>query len=96
MKMLIAIYSQEADEYIVAAFKESGMHGYTKMEEVYGEGQETEPKLGTHIWPGKNNLLFLAIEDARVAQVKELLRQLKTKHSRAGIKAFLLPLEEAI
>jgi hypothetical protein len=27
------------------------------MVEARGEGTETEPKLGTHCWPGKNNIL---------------------------------------
>ncbi len=96
MKMLCVIYSREADEQIVSAFKRSGIRGYTKMQEVYGEGQETEPKLGTHIWPGINNVLLVAIEDDEAQQTLELIRELKKEHPRAGLKGYLFPLEDCV
>ena len=96
MKMLFVVYSREADEDVVSAFKRSGMRGYTKMQEVYGEGQETEPKLGTHIWPGMNNVLFVVIEDDDVKWTLDLIRQMKKDHPRAGLKGFLLPLEDCV
>jgi nitrogen regulatory protein PII len=96
MKMLFVIYSQETDEDVVAALKRSGIRGYTKMQEVRGEGQETEPKLGTHIWPGMNNVLFVSIEDAEVKKTMDLIRQLKKEYPRAGLKGFLLPLEDCV
>ena len=96
MKMLFVIYSREADEDVVLAFKQSGMRGYTKMQEVYGEGKETEPKLGTHIWPGMNNVLFVVIEDDDVKGSMDLIRQMKKDHPRAGLMGFFLPLEDCV
>ena len=96
MKMFLIIYSREADEDIVNTFKNAGIPGYTKMEEVRGEGKETEPKLGTHIWPGMNNVLFVVVENDEVPPAKDLIKQLKERHPRAGIKSFLLPLEDCI
>ena len=61
MKMFVIIYSDAADEDVIAALKEAGVHGYTKTVEVRGEGTDTEPKLGTHCWPGKNNMLMMAV-----------------------------------
>ena len=96
MKMFLIVYSREADEDILAAFKSSGITGYTKMQEVCGEGKETEPKLGTHIWPGMNNVLFLVMEDGAVPPARNLLKKLKLEHPRAGIKAFLIPLDDCV
>ncbi|MBI4632339.1 MAG: hypothetical protein HY742_00385 [Deltaproteobacteria bacterium] len=96
MKMLFIIYSLEIDEAIVTAFKRSGMGGYTKVKEVCGEGRETEPKLGSHIWPGKNNALFVVVEDNETQKAKELVRQLKKEHPRSGLRAFQLPLEDCV
>ena len=59
MKMFLIIYCEAADEDVIAALKEAGIHGYTKMVEARGEGTETEPKLGTHCWPGKNNVMLM-------------------------------------
>ena len=66
MKMFLIIYCEAADEEVVGALKEAGIHGYTKMVEARGEGTETEPKLGTHCWPGKNNILLMAVADEEV------------------------------
>ena len=94
MKMYLLIYGSEADEEIVAALKHVGIRAYTKMVEVRGEGTETEPKLGTRVWPGKNNVLFMALPDEEIVHIDDLLRRLKVEHPRAGIRGFVLPLEE--
>ncbi|MCE5266144.1 MAG: hypothetical protein LLG97_21750 [Deltaproteobacteria bacterium] len=96
MKMFVIIYCEAADEDLVAALKEAGIHGYTKMVEARGEGTETEPKLGTHCWPGKNNIMMMAVADEEVARINERIRSLKVEHPRAGIRSFLLPMEENI
>ena len=96
MKMLFIVYSRESDDAIITALKRSGMQGYTKVKDVYGEGGETEPKLGSHIWPGINNALFVVVEDEGVKKGLDLVRQLKKDHPRTGLKAFVLPLEESV
>jgi hypothetical protein len=94
MKMFMIIYCEAADEDVIAALKEAGVHGYTKMVEARGEGTETEPKLGTHCWPGKNNILFMALPDHETPTISERIRKLKREHPRAGIRSFVLPMEE--
>ena len=96
MKMFLVIYSREADEVVLNAFKEAGIPGYTKMEDVCGMGTVTEPKLGTHIWPGMNNILFVALEDHKTPKVKDLLIKLKQENPRAGIRGLLLPVEDCV
>jgi len=96
MKMFLVVYSQAVDDDIVAKFKQAGIRYYTKMEEVRGEGTETEPKLGTHTWPGANNLLLIVVGDEEVNRASDLIRRLKKDHPRAGVKGFILPIEESI
>ena len=66
------------------------------MKDVSGEGTETEPKLGTHCWPGENNVLYIAVEDDEVQRVCEVIRALRKSHPRAGVKGFILPMVEII
>jgi hypothetical protein len=87
MKMFLIIYGEAADEYVISALKEAGIRAYTKMVEARGEGTETEPKLGTHFWPGKNNVLM-------IHRICERIREIKQDHPRAGLRSFLLPMEE--
>lgn len=94
MKMFFVIYAEESDEDIVAAFKNSGFKAYTKMSGLMGEGEETEPKLGTHYWPGNNNALLMAVSNEKIKPLCDLVRKLKVEHPRAGLRAFTFPLEE--
>jgi hypothetical protein len=94
MKMFLIIYCEAADEDVIAALKEVGVRGYTKMVEAQGEGTETEPKLGTHCWPGKNNVLLMAVGDEAIARLDAKLREFKRENPRAGVRSFLLPMEE--
>ncbi|MDA8125857.1 MAG: hypothetical protein M0009_11805 [Deltaproteobacteria bacterium] len=94
MKMFLIIYCEAADEAVIAAIKEIGVHGYTKMVEARGEGTETEPKLGTHCWPGKNNILMMAVPDGEVPRIRERVRLLREEHPRAGVRSFLMPMDE--
>ncbi len=96
MKMVLIAYCEAADYEIVRAIKETGIRGYTKFEEALGEGTETQPRLGTHCWPGKNNVLAIAAEEGEVTSILQRVRGLKEEYPRAGIRAFVLPLEQMV
>lgn len=94
MKMFFVIYEEASDEDIINAFKKEGFKAYTKMSGLMGEGEESEPKLGTHYWPGNNNALLLAVHNEKIMPLCELVKKLKVEHPRAGLRAFTFPLEE--
>jgi len=96
MKMLVVVYSDSVDEAALSAFKKAEIKGYTKWKEAYGEGTETEPKLGTHCWPGKNNVLAVVVEDERIPAIREVIEKLKLEHPKGGIKTFILQVEDTI
>ncbi|MFH1080142.1 MAG: PG0541 family transporter-associated protein [Pseudomonadota bacterium] len=96
MKMFMIVYSQAADYDVITQFKKAGIKHYTKMEQAHGEGDDTEPKLGTHTWPGKNNVLFVAVPTEEIGTVRDVVKHLKENHPRTGVKAFMLPMEESV
>lgn len=96
MKMFLVIYAEASDESIISAFKSAGFKSYTKIQGATGEGEESEPKLGTHCWPGKNNTLYVAIHDEDSQRILDLIRELKVEHPRACLRAFTFPIEECI
>jgi hypothetical protein len=96
MKMLIVVYNDTIDETIITAFKEAQVKGYTKWKETLGEGDETEPKLGTHYWPGRNNVLAVVLDDEKVPVIIDIIKELKMKYLKSGIKTFILQVEEII
>lgn len=96
MKMFFVIYAEASDERVTAAFKNAGFRSYTKMHGATGEGEESEPKLGTHYWPGRNNTLLLGVPDEEIQTLIDLVRKLKVDNPRAGLRAFTFPLEECV
>jgi len=96
MKMFFVVYAEASDENITDAFKKAGYKSYTKMHGATGEGEESEPKLDTHFWPGRNNTLLLGVPDDQIQKLIELVRRLKVELPRAGLRAFTFPLEECV
>ena len=43
----------------------------------------------------RNNVLLMAIQNEECDVVKDVVRRLKQDHPRAGVKAFVLPMEES-
>lgn len=96
MKMLVVVYNDAVDEVMISEFKKAEVLGYTKWKETLGEGTETEPKLGTHCWPGKNNVLAVVVEDEAAVKITAIIRKLKSDHPKGGIRTFVLQVEETI
>ncbi len=96
MKMFLIVYCDAADQDVIDTFTKNGIRAYTKMREVRGVGTETEPKLGTSCWPGKNHALFIAADDGEVCRIKDTIRILRKEHPRSGVKGFIMPMEESV
>jgi hypothetical protein len=94
IKMFFVVYAAYFDERVTDAFKRAGYKSYTKAHGMTGEGEESEPKLGTHYAPGKNNTLLLAVPDEEIPRLVELVRRLKKDQPSAGLRAFTFPLEK--
>jgi len=96
VKMFLIVYCDAADQDVIEAFTRSGVKAYTKLQEVRGVGTDTEPKLGTQCWPGKNNVLIIAAEEVQVPLIREVIAYLRKEHPRSGIKGFILPMEDEV
>jgi nitrogen regulatory protein PII len=96
MKMFFIVYSWGIDEEVIDALAKSGVNAYTKWTKVMGCGSETEPKLGSQIWPGENDVLTVVVNNEDAFKVKAVTLNLRKQHPRAGIRCFILPVEEMI
>jgi len=67
---------------------------YTKWVNVLGMGRTSGEHLDTHIWPGKNCVLFLAVYERKKEEIIKRVRALRKVLGREGTKAFVMPLEE--
>ena len=97
MKAIFIVYNQAYNQEIVELLEAEGQRGYTVWEEIGGRGSETgEPHLGNHAWPTQNHALLSVVEDALAPKVMDLLRQTDRDNPKLGLRAYVLPVEDAL
>ncbi len=94
MKMLMLAYNEAIDMEVMEVLENCAMKNFTKITGVYGYGSTSGTHLGNDIWPGRNNLLYVACDEKQTKQMLSCVKELRKKLGQEGIKAFILPLEE--
>jgi len=95
MKMAMIVYNEALDEEVTEVLKTCcSVQNYTKITGVFGRGSLSGIHLGTDIWPGRNNVFYVACEDDEGKRIIASVRQLRKSLGAEGIKAFLMPIEE--
>lgn len=93
-KMVIVVYNEAVDSEVMEVMEKCGLENYTKVMGVYGRGENSGTHLGNDIWPGRNNILYVACEEKAGEQLLLGIKGLRKSLAKEGVKAFLLPLEE--
>ena len=97
MKAIFIVYNQAYNQEIVELLEAEGQRGYTVWEEIGGRGSESgEPHLGNHAWPTQNHALFTVMENELVPKVMDLLRRTDADNPKLGLRAYVLPVEDAL
>ena len=97
MKAVFVAYNQAYNQEIVELLEDLGQRGYTVWTEVGGRGSvDGEPHLGSHAWPTQNHALMSVMEDALAARVMARLRQVDAANEQLGLRAYVLPVEDAL
>ncbi|RJP16662.1 MAG: transcriptional regulator [Candidatus Abyssobacteria bacterium SURF_5] len=96
MKLAFIIYGNAIDPDVAEVLENLGLQSYTKWSEVIGKGKTSGPRLGSHVWPGINSMMMLAIGDEHVAPLADALKVLKERFSHEGLKLYVLPVDQAL
>jgi len=96
MKMLTIVYNEAVDGEVMDVLSRCGLKNYTKILGVYGRGKTSGIHLGNDVWPGRNNLMYVACPGKEARDMLGCLRELKNKIGREGVKAFVQPLEDVL
>lgn len=99
MKLVLIVFNFIYDDQIRSIIERLKIPGFTEIPKVFGTG-ESGKRFGTHAFPGHDTMLLtvLPVELVRplldeIAQFKQGL-EYRSKR-QAGIKAFVLSVEEA-
>lgn len=97
MKAIFVAYNQAYNQEIVDLLEKQGQRGYTVWEEVGGRGSESgEPHLGSHAWPTQNHAIFTVVDSALAGPLMQALRETDAANPDLGLRAWVLPVEEAL
>ncbi|MDD5555684.1 MAG: hypothetical protein PHN82_00365 [bacterium] len=95
MKMVMIAYNEAVDEEVMEGLEGCGLANYTKVMGVFGKGTTSGTHLGNDIWPGRNNLLFVACGDEAEGRLLCCVRELRRQYGAEGVKCFSWALGEA-
>ena len=97
MKAIFIAYNQAYNQEIVELLENLGQRGYTVWEEIGGRGSvDGEPHLGNHAWPTQNHALLSVVEDNLAPRVMAALRVTDAANRALGLRAYALPVEDAL
>ena len=93
-KMVMITYNEAIEDEVLEELAAAGLANYTKIPAVYGKGASSGTHEGTDIWPGRNNLLFVACNQEQAKQAIISIRKLRETLGAEGVKAFVFALED--
>lgn len=94
LKMVMIVYNEAIDAEIMEVIESCDLKNYTKAMGVYGSGEASGIHLGNDIWPGRNNILYVCCDAAKVPKVLSGIKELRKKLGKEGVKAFSWNLED--
>lgn len=95
MKMVMIVYNEAMDMEVMEVLHGCVLKNYTKIPGVFGKGNTSGTHMGDDIWPGKNNILYVACSDEDAKQLLVCVKNLRLKLGREGVKTFVWNLEES-
>lgn len=96
MKMLMIICPDNRREDIHNVLHQHGVQGFSEMAGIKGEGK-TGKHFGTHTWPMESVMLLAVVQDDKAQTLIDSLKECsKRLFPEEGMRAFVMPVEEAI
>jgi nitrogen regulatory protein PII len=96
MKMVMIVLNASIEEEVRGCAKEYGLSEYTKFTKVLGEGENSGPHMGTHIWPSVNTVILYACEEEKANRFVDHLAKIKDEFRELGLKAFVFDLDRVL
>lgn len=94
MKMIMITYNEAMDDEVMDAIAAASIKNYTKTNGAFGRGETSGTHMGNDIWPGLNNIIYIACEEKESKELLTRIKALRKDFGKEGVKAFLLPIED--
>ena len=91
------IYNQANTERVEYMLDHLHIRGYTKWENVMGQGTNTgSPHLGSHTWPELNSSILTVVEDEMLKELLGSVKKLDEINEEVGVRAFVWEIIQSI
>jgi hypothetical protein len=91
--MIMINVNQSLNEDLLECLKSNGIKFHTLIESTRGVGSNSEPHLGTPVWPEMNNTYFIGVSEEQKKVLLQELHSLKEKWKNSGVNWFCWKLE---
>lgn len=97
MKSVLITFDQAHYDHIIEILDRSNCRGFTAWPQVSGRGsREGEPHYGSHAWPSLACAIITIVDDLRVDNLLQRLKQLDDERPKLGLRAFVWSVEKSI
>ena len=97
MKAVFITFDQAHYERIIDILDRQSCCGFTAWPQVSGRGsRDGEPHYGSHAWPSLAQAIMTVVEDSRLQALLAQLKALDNERPKLGLRAFVLPVDQAI
>lgn len=93
-RMVMIVYNEAIDLEVMEVMAKCPVKNYTKITGVYGSGETSGTHMGDDIWPGRNNILYVACNETEADKLVSCVKALRTKLGKEGVKAFVWELKD--
>ncbi len=93
-KMVMIVYNEAIDNEVMETLGNCALKNYTKTTASFGSGVSSGVHLGNDVWPGRNNILYVACSESQAKQITACIKELRKVLGKEGIKAFCWELED--
>lgn len=89
MKMVMIVYNEAIDADVMESLETCCLKNYTKLTGAFGRGQASGTHMGNDIWPGLNNILYVACQEKEAEFILGRVKELRKTLAHEGVKAFV-------
>ena len=90
MKAFFLSYNQALTDRVNKMLDDHGVRGFTRWALTEGRGSfNGEPHYGTHAWPSMNTSILAIVEDEKVEELLDAVREIDSTTEMQGSRAFV-------
>jgi len=94
MIMIMIAYNVTLETDLMEILEGLDVKYWTRAPEAIGNGEKSGFHLNTPIWPKRNSLMWISVENEKAEQLMSAIRTFRESEGHEGIKAFAWPLSD--